>query len=89
MLYGVLPAAAMAAPSKAEVEELIRVAVGTAVADVDRRFGGLLQERVSRQDAEAALTEVIVNARQEFVETSARIDNLCKGLMRNSSSTRS
>ena len=56
------PAAAIAAPSRAEVEELIRAAVQTAVTDINDRFGALLREQVSRQDAESALTLVIGNA---------------------------
>ena len=69
----------MAAPSKAEGEERIRAAVQAGVADVDLRFGVLLREQLSRQDAESALTLVIDNARQEFKDTSKIIDDLCAG----------
>ena len=67
----------MASPSKAEVEELIRVAVGESKADIDARFGYLLGERISREQAEATLGQIISEARAEFVGTSSRIDELC------------
>ena len=67
----------MASPSKAEVEELIRVAVGESKADIDARFGYLLGERISREQAEAALGQIISEARSEFAGTSTRIDELC------------
>ena len=69
----------MASPSTAEVEELIRVAVGRSQADIDSRFGFLLGERVSREQAESAITLIVTEARAEFAETSARIDTLCTG----------
>ena len=69
----------MAAPSKAELEEMIRVAVQTAVADVDVRFGQLLQEQVSHDQTEVALKLVIREANSEFLNNRQRINDLCTG----------
>ena len=59
----------MASPSKAEVEEMIRAAVQNSIAEVDVRFGRLLQEQVSRDQAEVALKAVISNADEEFTNS--------------------
>ena len=69
----------MAAPSKSEVEDLIRTAVVEGVAGVERRFGFLLGEQVCRAEAEGALSMVISEARQEFSETSVTIDRFRTG----------
>ena len=67
----------MAAPSKSEMEDLIRVAFGQAVDNIKQIFGYLLGERVFRQQAEGALNMVVNEAPAEFTESSARIDRLC------------
>ena len=67
----------MTSPSKAEVEYLIRIAVSNTMADIDARFGFLLGERVSREQAQSAIAQIVDEARTEFQETSARIDKLC------------
>ena len=67
----------MASPSKAEVEDFIRIAVSNTVADIDSRFGFLLGERVAREQAQLAIAQIVDEARTEFQETSARIDKLC------------
>ena len=69
----------MAAPSQAEVEELIQAAVQIAATDINDRFGALLREHVSRQDAASALILVIANAKQEFEDSRQRIDDFCTG----------
>ena len=69
----------MAAPSKAEVEELIRVAVTSAFADVDRQSGYLIGEQLFRAEAETALSFVVNETRQELSDANARIDVLCTG----------
>ena len=69
----------MASPSKAEVEEMIRAAVQNAIAEVDVRFGKLLQEQVSRDQAEVALKLVISEADTEFTNNRQRISDLCTG----------
>ena len=67
----------MASLSKAEVQDLIRIAVSKSYAEIDARFGFLLGERVSREQAEGAIALMVDEARTEFQETSARIDKLC------------
>ena len=67
----------MVAPSKSEVEDLIRIAVGQAKEEIDSRFVYLLGERVSREQAQGAIALIVDEARAEFKEMSARIDRLC------------
>ena len=69
----------MASPSRAEVDEAIRVAVARSQADMDQRFGYLLGERVSNEQAQAVMSQIVNDARAEFAETSGRIDRLCTG----------
>ena len=58
---------------------MISTAIQTAVADVDVRFGAILQEQVSRQQAEVALKAVIDEAKKEFEDSRQRIDTMCQG----------
>ena len=69
----------MASPSTAEVQAMISTAIQIAVADVDVRFGAILQEEVSRQQAEVALKAVIDEAKKEFEDSRQRIDTMCHG----------
>ena len=58
---------------------MIRAAVQNAIAEVDVRFGRLLQEQVSRDQAEVALKVVISDANEEFTNSRQRITDLCTG----------
>ena len=58
---------------------MISTAIQIAVADVDVRFGEVLQEQVSRQQAEVALKSVIDEAKKEFEDSRQRIDTMCQG----------
>ena len=69
----------MASPSTSEVQAMISTAIQIAVADVDVRFGAILQEQVSRQQAEAALVSIIDEAKKEFEDSRKRIDSMCQG----------
>ena len=70
----------MASPSTAEVQAMISTAIQIAVADVDVRFGAILQEQVSRQQAEVALKAVIDEVKKDFEDSRMRTDTMCQGL---------
>ena len=58
---------------------MIRAAVQNAIAEVDVRFGRLLQEQASRDQAEVALKLVISEADTEFTNNRQRINDLYTG----------
>ena len=69
----------MASPSTAEVQTMIASAVQAAVADIDTRFGAILQSQVSRQQAETALVTIIDDAKSEFESSRQRTSDLIEG----------
>ena len=69
----------MAAPSHAEVAEMIRAAVQLSVEDVNNRFGHILQTQVSQAAAEEALGLVIAEATQKFDSDRERVDGVIAG----------
>ena len=67
----------MASPGAEQIQAMINDSIRAAVADLDNRFGALLGQQVSVQDAKAAMKLIVDDAKAEFEGSRQRINDLC------------